>query len=234
MAKLIYIADDDGSIRSLEATFLRNSGFEVQTFENGDLLLARFEEQPADLLVLDIMMPGTDGLTLCARIRETSNVPIIIVSAKGSEMERVTGITIGCDDYLAKPFSPIELVARVNAILRRVEMYSREAPTPAVLSYGDLTLDTARREVSQGGVQVTLTPNEFALLTYLIHNRDRAVSRDELLKKVWDFSSEAVDTRATDDAMKRLRRKLADYESSVGIQTVRGFGFKVVCDDEGC
>lgn len=114
MERLIYIAEDDMSIRELERAFLVKSGYRVEVFENGDSLYERFKKENADLIILDIMMPGTDGLTLCSRLREESSVPIIIVSAKGSDIERVTGITIGCDDYMAKPFSPIELVARVQ------------------------------------------------------------------------------------------------------------------------
>ena len=120
--KLIYIAEDDENIRKLESVFLEKSGFQVKTFENGDLLYHAFQDHPSDLVILDIMMPGIDGLTLCSTLRSESSVPIIIVSAKGSDIERVTGITMGCDDYLAKPFSPIELVARVQAIFRRMDM----------------------------------------------------------------------------------------------------------------
>ncbi|MDD6276287.1 MAG: response regulator transcription factor [Clostridia bacterium] len=227
MTKLIYIAEDDANIRELEKAFLEKSGFEVQTFENGDLLYKKFTENPADLVILDIMMPGTDGLSLCAKLREESSVPIIIVSAKGSDIERVAGITIGCDDYLAKPFSPIELVARVQAIFRRIEMMQPKKETADLLSCGDLQIDKARRTVIKNGAQVELTANEFNLLTYLAENKDRAVSRDELLRELWNFNYNEVDTRATDDAMKRLRKKLADCNSTVKIETVRGFGFRI-------
>ena len=120
--KKIYIADDEKNIRELIAAFLRNAGFDVMLFENGDLLLKEFLQSPSDMVILDIMMPGTDGLTLCTKIREKSNVPIIIVSARDSEIDRITGITLGSDDYLTKPFSPMELVARVKAIFRRLRI----------------------------------------------------------------------------------------------------------------
>lgn len=227
MDKLIYIAEDDKSIRELERAFLSKSGYSVEVFENGDLLYDGFKRKQADLIILDIMMPGTDGLTLCSKLREESNVPIIIVSAKGSDIERVTGITIGCDDYMAKPFSPLELVARVQAIFRRMEMLSPKRDENPILTCGDLTLDKARHQAGINGEPLDFTPNEFNLLVYLIENIQRAVSRDELLQKVWDFGHEEIDSRATDDTVKRLRKKLRDRGSSVQIETVRGFGFRI-------
>lgn len=226
MERLIYIAEDDKSIRELERAFLVKSGYRVEVFENGDALYERFQSENADLIILDIMMPGTDGLTLCSRLREESSVPIIIVSAKGSDIERVTGITIGCDDYMAKPFSPIELVARVQAIFRRMEMLAPKS-FHAPLVCGDLSIDKARRQVTKNGKDIDLTPNELNLLVYLTENIHRAVSRDELLQKVWDFGHEEIDSRATDDTVKRLRKKLTEYGSNVKIETVRGFGFRI-------
>ena len=166
-------------------------------------------------------------MSLCGTLRKESSVPIIIVSAKGSEMERVTGITMGCDDYMAKPFSPIELVARVQAIFRRMEMMNPDKENQDIINCGDLKIDKARREVTKDGKTVDLTPNEFNLLSYLAANSTRAVSRDELLKELWNFGHSDVDTRATDDAMKRLRKKLSDCGSQVKIETVRGFGFRI-------
>lgn len=227
MEKKIYIAEDDANIRSLEKAFLEKNGFLVYTFENGDLLYSKFQEEPADLIILDIMMPGTDGLTLCATLRRESSVPIIIVSAKGSEIERVAGITIGCDDYLVKPFSPIELVARVQAIFRRMEMMQPNTETEKAIVCGDLKIDSARFQVTKDGKPLDLTPNEFNLLCYLAKNSNRAVSREELLQKLWDFGHTEVDTRAPDDTMKRLRKKLTEYNSSIKIETVRGFGFRI-------
>lgn len=227
MEKIIYIAEDDPNIRNLEEAFLEKSGYKVVSFENGDLLYDKFKKESADLVILDIMMPGTDGLSLCGTLRKESSVPIIIVSAKGSEMERVTGITMGCDDYMAKPFSPIELVARVQAIFRRMEMMNPDKENQDIINCGDLKIDKARREVTKDGKTVDLTPNEFNLISYLAANSTRAVSRDELLKELWNFGHSDVDTRATDDAMKRLRKKLSDCGSEVKIETVRGFGFRI-------
>lgn len=227
MNKTIYIADDDVNIRTLEKAFLEKNGYNAIAFSNGDDLYKKFEESPADLVILDIMMPGTDGLTLCAKLREESSVPIIIVSAKGSDIERVAGITLGCDDYMAKPFSPIELVARVQAIFRRMDMMTESKPTENTIICGDLIIDKNRRDVLVDNCKIDLTSTEFNILTYLIENKDRAVSRDELLEKFWSINSYDVDTRATDDTMKRLRKKLSDNHSTVVIETVRGFGFRI-------
>jgi DNA-binding response OmpR family regulator len=223
MAKLIYVADDEKNIRDLISGFLKSDGFEVKTFETGDSLLSDFMQCPSDMVILDIMMEGTDGLTICSLIRQKHNVPIIIVSARDSELDRITGITLGSDDYLVKPFSPIELVARVKAIFRRM-MLDRASSTESILKFGDITLNIATRESFQKGEKLDLTPTEFALLTYLFEHSDRAISREELLKNVWKFDFE-VDSRATDDVLKRLRKKLT--KSNVKIESVWGFGFKL-------
>jgi DNA-binding response OmpR family regulator len=223
MPKLIYVADDDKNIRDLIAGFLKNDGFDAEVFENGDALLKAFAVRPADMLIIDIMMPGTDGLTLCTRLREENSVPIIIVSARDSEIDRITGITIGSDDYMVKPFSPVELVARVKAIFRRMQIDKAESNS-SVLKFGDIGINQNERQALLRGVRLDLTPTEYALIVYLIKNSGRAVSRDELLKHVWHFDTE-IDTRATDDVIKRLRKKLKD--SNVLISSVWGFGFKL-------
>ena len=168
MEKLIYIAEDEKHIRDLEKIFLEKSGFRVETFDCGETLLKAFDDNPADLLVLDIMLPGVDGLSICNLIREKSTVPIIIVSAKDSEMDKITGITIGSDDYLTKPFSPIELVVRVQAIFRRIEMHSNSLRNDDMLTYGDLVVNKKRREITKDGTPISLTPTEYKVITYLI------------------------------------------------------------------
>lgn len=229
MQKLIYVADDDKNIRDLIARFLRNDGFETEVFEDGDSLMRAFSARPADLLILDIMMPGTDGLSLCADLREQSGVPIIIVSARDSELDRIQGIATGSDDYLAKPFSPLELVARVKAIFRRMNLNRADEPV-SELSYGDIQVNLPERQAYLGGKKLDLTPTEFSLAVYLIKNSGRAVSREELLRSVWRFETE-VDTRVTDDAVKRLRKKLKD--SNVRIMPVWGYGFKLETAEGG-
>lgn len=228
MPKLIYIADDDKNIRELIARFLRNDGFETEVFEDGDSLLRAFSAKAADLLILDIMMPGTDGLSLCALLREKSGAPIIIVSARDSELDRISGIATGSDDYMVKPFSPLELVVRVKAIFRRMSL-SREDPQDDELSYGDLRIRIPERQAYLGGRKLELTPTEYSLVVHLIKNSGSAVSREELLRSVWRFESE-VDTRVTDDTVKRLRKKLKD--SCVRILPVWGYGFKLDSAEE--
>ena len=225
MKKLIYLADDDENIRSLINMFLSNEGFEVKSFANGDDLLAAFLQKPADLVILDIMMPGTDGLSVCTQIRNCSNTLIIIVSARDSEIDRITGITLGSDDYMTKPFSPMELVARVKALFRRLEL-DTGGTSKHILAAGNFNINAATREAKVDGSPFDLTPTELALMVYLMQNSTRAVSRDELLKNVWKFDFE-VDSRATDDVVKRLRKKLAAVNCSVKIESVWGFGFKL-------
>jgi DNA-binding response OmpR family regulator len=223
MAKSIYIADDEKNIRDLIRTFLMSDGFIVETFDTGDGLFTRFQDKPCDLVILDIMMPGTDGLSICSLIRARSNVPIIIVSAKDSELDRITGITLGSDDYLVKPFSPIELTARVKAIFRRIHLDQSQIKQD-ILKFSDISLNLSAKEALLGNTKLDLTPTEFAFLTYMFAHQERAVSRAELLKNVWSFASD-IDTRATDDVLKRLRKKMKD--SRIVIEAVWGFGFKL-------
>lgn len=230
-AKRIAIADDEPNIRELIKSFLKNAGYEVQVFENGDDLYEAFLLDEPDLIILDITMPGTDGLMICTKIRESSSVPIIIVSARDSELDRITGITIGSDDYLVKPFSPIELVTRVKALFRRMDYMKRDLKMDTErLAFGDVEMKVKTREALQGNETLLLSPTEYDLLSYLMKNSDRAVSRDELLEKVWRFDG-TVDTRATDDVVKRLRKKLLPTKVRIG--AVWGFGFKLeLADDE--
>jgi len=223
MSKRIYIADDDENIRFLISSFLKNEGFEVSEFSNGDDLFNQFLTSPADMVILDIMMSGTSGLNLCIKIREHYNVPIIIVSARDSELDRITGITLGSDDYLTKPFSPVELVARVKALFRRIS-YDLPNQNKEILEIGDMKLNLNTRQFYISDSELKLTPTEFALITYMIQNKEKAVSRSELLRNVWKFDFEA-DTRVTDDILKRLRKKIGN--SNVKIESVWGYGFKL-------
>jgi len=224
LAQTIYIADDEKNIRELIASFLTNEGYQVTAFENGDELLAQFLVYPSDMVILDIMMDGTDGLSVCSMIRQKFNVPIIIVSARDSELDRITGISLGSDDYLVKPFSPLELVARVKAIFRRMSL-DKKSDSVDNISYGNLTIDLKNRVLLMEGYPIQLTPTEYTLMVYLIKNSERAVSREELLKNVWHFDFDA-DSRVIDDVLKRLRKKIKD--SDVKIESVWGFGFRIV------
>lgn len=228
MSKKIYIADDDANIRFIIGSFLKNEGYQVEEFDSGDALVERFLSVPCDLIILDVMMDGSDGLTICAKIRESHSVLIIIVSALDSELDRITGITLGSDDYLVKPFSPVELVARVKALFRRVDM-DKKIESVEILSVGDMRINVRSRECWIDQKKLDLTPTEFALLTYMFQHADQAVSRQQLLKHVWGVDWDA-DTRATDDILKRLRRKMVN--SRVKVESVWGFGFRLVVEDE--
>lgn len=230
MKRTVYIADDEENIRNLIELFLTNGGYEVRAFSTGDELLREFLKAPCDLVILDIMMPGTDGLSLCSQIRQSSNAFIIIVSARDSELDRIAGITLGSDDYLTKPFSPMELVARVNALFRRLDLSIFEN-IPELITFCDFTINTSGRSAELAGRPLDLTPTEYELMLYLLKNKSRAVSRDELLKNVWKFDFDA-DTRATDDVIKRLRRKLDTAGAKLKIESVWGFGFRLAGETE--
>jgi DNA-binding response OmpR family regulator len=226
LSKLIYIADDETNIRNLVKTFLENDGHTVVVFENGDLLLEEFNKKECDLVILDIMMPGSDGFEICTNIRQKSIVPIIMLTARDSDIDYIMGITLGSDDYFTKPFSPMALVMRVKAMFRRIDFEKNQnnKNENSELKFGNLNININNKIVSCNNSNIDVTPNEYNLLTYLFENKDRAVSREELLNKVWGYDSE-IETRAADDTVKRLRKKIVD--TNVSIETVWGFGFRL-------
>lgn len=224
--KLIYIADDEINICNIIKSFLVKEGFDVETFYDGRSILEAFNSRPADMLVIDIMMPEIDGFSLCTSIRQKSNIPIIIVSAKDTEPDKIAGLTLGSDDYLTKPFSPMELIARVKSIFRRIELDKNHTRSDQNIKISDITINTDTKQAEFSGKNIGLTGMEYSLLHYLVENRNKAVSRSELLDKVWGFENE-VETRATDDMIKRIRKKLSDAGSNIKIETVWGFGFKI-------
>lgn len=230
MKTMIYVADDEKNIRDLISTFLEQAGYEVRAFENGDALLKEFEQEVPALVILDIMMPGTDGLSVCSHIRRASDVPIILLTARDSDADFITGFTLGCDDYFTKPFSPVKLTMRVNAMLKRIYKEEKKEGGES-LEYGDIVLFPSKKEASCNGSLLKLTHTEYELLLFLLSNQERAVSRDELLNSVWGYDAE-VETRATDDTIKRLRKKIKENNSKVQIQTVWGFGFKLNLQEE--
>lgn len=229
MEKLIYVADDEENIRNLVGSFLEKEGYGVKTFPSGDALLEEFGKKPCDLAVLDIMMPGRDGYEVCSIIRKTSTVPIIMLTARDSDVDYAMGITLGSDDYFTKPFSPMSLVMRIKAIFRRQEYEQNNKGTSNTLAFADIVIDRESKTVTCAGEQVKLTPNEYNLLCYLFENKDKAIPRTELLNKLWGFDSE-VETRAADDTVKRLRKKIS--KSRVTIDTVRGYGFRLAETDQ--
>lgn len=225
MSKLIYAADDELNIRQLIQSFLEEEGYEVETFETGDALLEKFKQKPSDLVILDVMMPGTDGLSICSTIRKFSSVPILILTARDTTADYVTGITLGCDDYFTKPFSPVMLTMRVKAMFRRVEL-DKAIPYDEKLEYGDIEIMPKQKVAKCKGADLKLTITELNVLQYLMEKNGNAVSRDELLEKIWGYTSE-VETRVTDDNIKRIRKKMNQQGSNVEIVTVWGYGFKL-------
>lgn len=230
MSHSIYIADDEKNIRDLIKSFLESDGYEVSAFETGDELKAAFDEKPADLVILDIMMPGTDGLTLCRKLREESSVSIIILTAKDSEYDYVQGITIGSDDYLTKPFRPTALLMRVRSLLRRMDMNEKGDRSSKMsdedISIGDLTFSGRRNEILCGGRPVKLTRTELKMLSYMMKNPEKAYSRDELLNAIWGYDTK-VETRVTDETLRRIRKQLSACESNVSVRTMWGFGYRI-------
>ena len=212
--KSIYIADDEQNIREALKTFLVSEGYAVTAFENGDLLLEAFKNEACNLVILDVMMPGSDGFTICTELRKLSTVPI-------------TGLSLGSDDYFTKPFSAMSLVMRVKAIFRRIEFEKGnqgQIEDDRVLQFGDLSINSGSKIVKISGNELALTPNEYELLRYMVEMKDRAVSRDELLENIWGYKTE-IATRATDDTVRRLRKKLE--KSKVQVEAVWGYGFRL-------
>lgn len=233
MAKKIYVADDEKNICFLIQNFLEKEGFEVKCFHDGASILAACEAEMPDMCILDVMMPGMDGLMVCTQIRKKSHVPIIIVSAKDSPLDRITGITLGSDDYLVKPFLPLELVTRVKALFRRIDAFSGvEEEAKDVLEFGDIKLYPKRRAARLSEEEFALTPLEFDFLCHMLEHPEHAASRDDLLKALWKVDSRDVDTRAVDDMVKRLRKKLKEQNSIVKIETVWGYGFRLILGGE--
>ena len=222
MAK-VYIADDEKNIRELLGTFLGKEDIAVELFETGDQLLLRFMEEEADVVVLDVMMPGTDGFGTAAAIRKRSDVPIILLTARDSDKDFVEGFSSGADDYFTKPFSPVQLTLRIKAILSRK---NKEVSTAETMQFQGLHLSEKDRLAYFKEKPIKVTNTEFELLKLLMEHPDQAISRDELLAQVWGYESN-VETRVTDDTIKRLRKKLRQVDSDVQIETVWGYGFKL-------
>lgn len=226
VAEKIYVAEDEATIRKTVKAFLESEGYEVEDFENGDLLFEAFLREESDLVILDVMMPGSSGFDITRSIREISAVPIILLTAKDSDLDYATGINLGSDDYFTKPFSAIALNMRVKAMLRRVKMdqqiQNKTNEEPYVL--GNVTLDYKTMKVTVGKEIIELTPNEYNVFLYLMKNKDRAVSREELLDSIWGYGKD-IETRACDDTIRRLRKKLEG--ASFKIETVWGYGFNL-------
>lgn len=226
---LIYIVEDDPSIREIEVMALKNSNYMVQAFDRASTFYEKMEDILPELILLDIMLPDEDGYKIVRRLRsnpKTRRIPVIMITAKTSEMDMVKGLDNGADDYIRKPFSVMELLSRVRALLRRVE-----ENVPARLLVGDITLDYERHTVFAGDKSVVLTYKEFELLRYLMINEDVVLNREAIMRFVWgtDFEGES---RTVDVHIKTLRQKLGDCGRQ--IRTIRGVGYSIgkECGDE--
>jgi DNA-binding response OmpR family regulator len=221
MGATILIVEDEESIASFVSMYLQEEGYKVISAANGEDGLARAGDGAPELVILDIMLPDIDGFEVCRRLRQDSDIPIIMLTARDTSTDKVVGLELGADDYITKPFDPRELVARVKSVLRRVTAAGE--PEPELLSAGELALDTARHEVKAGEEEFKLTAKEFELLQYLMLNKGLALSRQQLLEHVWGYEFYG-DTRTVDVHINQLRKKLGD---AVAIETVWGVGYKL-------
>ena len=221
MGHSIYLADDEKSIRELLHSFLASDGYTVRSFESGDALLEAFRREPAELVILDIMMPGTDGLTVCRELRSVSDIPIILLTAKDSELDYVMGISQGSDDYLTKPFRPTILLMKVKALLRRARIVDEHK-----ITIGDVELDYDTHTVRRGHDAQVLPPKEFNLLYKLLAYPERTFTRLELLDEIWGMDSES-DDKTVNVHINRLRTRFYDWPE-FEIQTIRGIGYRAI------
>jgi DNA-binding response OmpR family regulator len=221
-APTVLVVEDESSIASFVSLYLKNAGYAVRTAATGgDALTQAAAHEPA-LIVLDLMLPDIDGIEVCKRIRQRSDVPILMLTARDEDVDKIIGLEVGADDYLTKPFNPRELVARVKSILRRATPERRERESETI-THGDLLIDAGRREVHVGDEEIQLAPKEFDLLWELLDHRGLVLTRDQLLERVWGYTF-AGDTRTVDVHVRQLRRKLGEASPIV---TVWGVGYKV-------
>ena len=221
---LVLVVEDSRDISELVRHYLERAGHEVQTIGSGSEVMRQVRATPPDLVILDLMLPGMDGLLVCQALRqnpETAGVPIVMLTARGEEADRIKGLELGADDYVTKPFSPKELVARVGALLRRVE---RQPGRSTLLNYGPVTMDIDRHHVQVGDQPVALTAKEFLLLKYLLEHRGRVLSRDVLLSDVWGYQYTGG-TRTVDVHVRRLREKVPLLHHALA--TVKQFGYRL-------
>ena len=222
----VLVVDDDPNVAEVVSRYLESEGFTADVARDGHAALDRALSAPPDLVVLDLMLPGIDGLEVCRRLRALAPVPVIMLTAKGGEADRVVGLELGADDYLAKPFSPRELMARVKAVLRRARGPLAAPPAgPERYVDGDLTVDVASRQARRGGDLVPLTARELELLVFLMRHPGRAFRREELLQRVWGYS--VGDTSTVTVHVRRLREKVEpDPAAPERIATVWGVGYR--------
>ncbi len=220
----VLVVDDDPDVRALITDLLADEGFKTESADTADVALAKLREHPADVVLLDVSMPAMSGLDLMGEIRKHSEVPIIFVSGKGGETDKVLGLRMGADDYVTKPFSAAELVARIHSVLRR----SHRAPTGEQrLEFGDLSIDLQTREVELKGGVIDTTAKEFDLLVFLAQAPRRVFSREQILKSVWDSSANWQDAATVTEHVRRLRKKIeSNPDEPRWLRTVRGVGYR--------
>ncbi len=224
-AARILVVDDDPGMRTLLEAYLGDSGFIVETAENGAVMWRVLEKGMPDAIVLDLMMPGEDGLSLARRLRSQSNVPILMLSARGEEIDRVVGLEMGADDYLAKPFSPRELLARLRALLRRSQAQAIPDKPADGTAFGPYQLDVSSHRLTRDGTEVKLSTAEFALLRIFVEHPRRVMSRDTLVDMLKGYERDPYD-RSIDTRVTRLRRKIEPNPGEpVYVRTVRGEGY---------
>ena len=221
----ILVVEDETSIASFVAAYLRNAGYEVRTASTAHAAVIELTKEAPSLVVLDLNLPDGDGVELCRGIRKSSDVPILMLTARDEDVDKIIGLEVGADDYMTKPFNPRELVARVKSVLRRAAPDRRRSET-AELRHGDLVINSGRREVFVGDEEIRLAPKEFELLWELLDHRGIVLTRDQLLERVWGYTF-AGDTRTVDVHVRQIRRKLGDASPIV---TVWGVGYKVATD----
>ena len=222
MNTTILICDDNPAIHESLSRFLAEEGFRILSAYSGEEAFRQLRDHPVDLLILDIMLPGIDGTEVCHQIRMDSSLPILFLSAKAEEYDRIRGLEIGGDDYVTKPFSPREVTLRVKKMLEK----SGHSEPPAMISYGELTISESTQTAFLQGTALDLTAKEIALLLYFIRNAGRVLNREQILHGVWGFSYDG-DVRAVDAAIKRIRKKFSAFQPSFSIQSVYGVGYRL-------
>ena len=225
--KLIYVCDDDKNISELIKMYLENDNFDVETFATAEKLVNAVRKNPPNLITLDIMLPGMDGFETLIKIREKSDVPIILVSAKDQEIDKVRGFNEGSDDYIVKPFMPLELVARVKNVLRRSEKapIKKVAKQKTIYEFSNVVIDTNAMQITINKKPVSFTNIEYQFLLYMFERKGEAITKKDLLAEVWGYEED--DNRVIDDLLKRLRKKLDENKAKISIDTIWGVGYRL-------
>lgn len=230
MSDKILIVDDEVEIADLIETYLKNENYAVYKFYSAEDALACINETELDLAILDVMLPDIDGFTICRKIREKYTYPVIMLTAKDAETDKITGLTLGADDYITKPFQPLEMVARVKSQLRRYKKYNhpQTEKTDHILYCSDLIVDTKKHECLQNNKPVSLTPTEFSILQILLENKSNVLSGEELFRRIWKDEYYTKSNNTITVHIRRLREKLKDtLENPKYIKTIWGVGYKI-------